>query len=243
MTELTFLGTGNFLAEGRYWNSFVMDGTVLVEPAPTVLPHLRRCAIPVADISVVVISHFHPDHTYGWPFFLLAATEQADGRPLTIVGPPDTEEFLAGMAALSGISNVLRHARARLDLRIVDVTGEWQQAGTVRFRAVRVDHAPHLDCFGYLFERGERLIGYTGDLRPCPGLDELAEQADVLVVECNSKHPEAGSPPVHMHEAAIGALAARHPDTTLVLTHMGGDVDGADLDGVILPGDFDRLVV
>ena len=31
----TFLGTGNFLAPGRYWNSFVLDGRVLVEPAPT----------------------------------------------------------------------------------------------------------------------------------------------------------------------------------------------------------------
>ena len=36
MTELTFLGTGNFLAPpGRYWNSFVLDGSVLVEPSPT----------------------------------------------------------------------------------------------------------------------------------------------------------------------------------------------------------------
>ena len=36
MTELAFLGTGNFLAPpGRYWNSFVMDTSVLVEPCPT----------------------------------------------------------------------------------------------------------------------------------------------------------------------------------------------------------------
>ena len=39
VTELTFLGTGNFLAPpGRYWNSFVMDASVLVEPSPTALP-------------------------------------------------------------------------------------------------------------------------------------------------------------------------------------------------------------
>ncbi len=46
VTELTFLGTGNFLAPpGRYWNSFVMDESVLVEPSPTALPHLRRCGV------------------------------------------------------------------------------------------------------------------------------------------------------------------------------------------------------
>ena len=67
----TFLGTGNFLAPGRYWNSFVLDGRVLVEPAPTALPHLRRCGIPAEDLDAVLISHFHPDHTFGWPFLLL----------------------------------------------------------------------------------------------------------------------------------------------------------------------------
>ena len=40
MTELTFLGTGNFLAPpGRYWNSFVLADNVLDAPAPTALPH------------------------------------------------------------------------------------------------------------------------------------------------------------------------------------------------------------
>ena len=56
MASLTFLGTGNFLAPGRYWNSFVIDGTVLVEPSPTALPHLRRCRVPdVIDGEAVLI--------------------------------------------------------------------------------------------------------------------------------------------------------------------------------------------
>ena len=48
-----FLGTGNFLAPGRYWNSFVIDGSVLVEPSPTALPNLRRCRLSVDTIDVV----------------------------------------------------------------------------------------------------------------------------------------------------------------------------------------------
>jgi len=53
VTELDFLGTGNFLAPpGRYWNSFVMDGSVLVEPCPTALPHLRAAG----GGAVVIIS-------------------------------------------------------------------------------------------------------------------------------------------------------------------------------------------
>ena len=74
MTDLTFLGTGNFVAPpGRYWNSFVIDTSVLVEPSPTALPHLRRCGFALDDIEVVVVSHFHADHCFGWPFLIGAA--------------------------------------------------------------------------------------------------------------------------------------------------------------------------
>ena len=96
MTELTFLGTGNFVAPpGRYWNSFVMDASVLVEPSPTALPHLRRCGFPVEAIEVVVVSHFHADHCFGWPFLLQAAAEGGGGRTLHVVGPPGIEAHLA----------------------------------------------------------------------------------------------------------------------------------------------------
>src|SRR5215211_769702 len=69
-TRLTFLGTGNFSAPARYWNSFLIGDRVLVEPSPAVLPNLRKAGINPRAIDVVFISHFHADHTFGWPFLL-----------------------------------------------------------------------------------------------------------------------------------------------------------------------------
>jgi len=57
--SLTFLGTGNFAAEAGYWNSFLIDGHVLVETSPTVLPNLHRAGIDPAAVQVVFLSHFH----------------------------------------------------------------------------------------------------------------------------------------------------------------------------------------
>jgi ribonuclease Z len=243
MTELTFLGTGNFLAPGRYWNSFVLDHSVLVEPSPTALPHLRRCEIPIEGIETVVISHFHPDHTFGWPFFLLAAAERGGGRPLFVVGPPDTEKFLADMNELGGLYDMQEFAYANLNMQFVEVDGTWQEAGGLLFRAVEVVHVPHLRCFGYLFNREGRIIAYSGDTTPCPGLEELADQADVLVLECNGKHADPSHEATHMDEDAVGSLRDRHPDLTIVLTHMGEGVGKSGIEGVTIPEDFDRLVV
>jgi ribonuclease Z len=244
LTELTFLGTGNFLAPpGRYWNSFVLDTAVLVEPCPTALPNLRRGGFAVEDIEVVVISHFHADHCFGWPFFLEATAEIGGGRTLHVVGPPGLEAHLEEMIEVGKVPSVLQLAKDRLDLRFVEVDGSWQEAGPLRFRAIEVRHVPYLRCFGYLFARADGIVGYSGDTTPCEGLDELAREAGTLVVECNGRHTAPGAPTSHMDEDSVRALQAAHPDLHLVLTHLGEQVDLALLPGVTAPDDFSRLTV
>ena len=248
MSELVFLGTGNFLApQGRYWNSFVMDGHVLVEPSPTALPNLRRCGFAVDAIDVVVLSHFHADHCFGWPFLLEAAAEFGGGRMLSVVGPPGVEEWLAGLNRAGAVDSVTEMARQRLDLRFSEVSeigaGEWQEAGSLRFRAVEVDHVPYLRCFGYLFDRGEgRVVAYSGDVKPCAGLSELARSSEVLVLECNGRHD---GPVAHMHEDNVLELSAENPELRIIVTHLGEQVVVEKLKeaGVTVPADFERLTV
>ena len=234
----TFLGTGNFLAPGRYWNSFVLDGRVLVEPAPTALPHLRRCGIPAGELDAVVISHFHPDHTFGWPFLLLELLSVGHDHPLQIVGPPGVEAFLADMLRLAAVPDIVGAAASLLDLRSVEVAGGWQNAGPLRARAVEVDHVDHLRCFGYLFEHDGGTLAYSGDCRPCAGLDQLAGAADVVVLECNGGHPP---PKAHHHPDDVRDLRRRFPRPTFVLTHLGADLDLSGLTRTVVPEDFDVL--
>ncbi len=245
MTELSFLGTGNFLAPpGRYWNSFVMDGNVLVEPSPTALPHLRRCGVAVDAVEVIVVSHFHADHCFGWPFLLEAMAEIGGGRTVDVVGPPGIADHLARLCDAGAVRSVHQMALERLDLRYTEVDGSWQQAGPLRFRGVEVVHVPYLRCFGFLFERPVgQVVAYSGDTTPCAGLSELADSAGVLVVECNGHHVPPGATPSHMHEGDIRSLRDAHPDVHLVLTHLGEQVDTTSMPGVTIPDDFERLVV
>src|ERR1700722_36225 len=261
MTTLTFLGTGNFLAPpGRYWNSFVLDTNVLVEPSPTALPHLRRCGCAVGDVELGVVSHFHADHCFGWPFLLEALAEVGGGKTVHVVGPPGIQDHLAELNEAGAVGSVTAMAFDRLALCFVEGDETWQEVGPLRFRAVEVVHVPYLRCFGYLFERdgpgagagvdgagGDQVqvVGYSGDVTPCAGLTELAREADVLVVECNGRHTPPGVPTSHMDEESVRALAAAHPDTHLILTHLGEQVDTASLvgPGVTVPDDFERLTV
>jgi ribonuclease BN (tRNA processing enzyme) len=158
------------------------------------------------------------------------------------------EEWLVGLNRAGAVDGVTEMARQRLDLRFVEASegladGEWQEAGPLRFRAVEVDHVPYLRCFGYQFDRGEgRVVAYSGDVKPCAGLSELARSSEVLVVECNGRHD---GPVSHMHEDNVLELLAENPELRIIVTHLGEQVVVERLvkAGVTVPADFERLKV
>ena len=46
-----------------------------------------------------------------------------------------------------------------------------------------------------------------------------------------------------MNEASVRALRAEHPDVPFVLTHLGEGLDLAGIDGLVIPADFERIVL
>lgn len=243
MASVTMLGTGNFLApRGRYWNSFLAedDGLrVLFEPSPSVLPSLRLLETPLSELDAIVVSHFHPDHTFGWPFLLLELLTLGSDRPLSVVGPPGVEGFFSDMMRLGSVLDIQRDARAALELRFVETSGSILHQLEVAFplQAVQVEHVPELECFGYVLGIGEARLGYSGDTRPCEGLESLAGSCDTLVLECNGAHPTAS----HMDTASVLALAERFPDLRIIATHLGRDITRETLPGVEVPDDLARI--
>lgn len=240
---LTFLGTGGFHATAGYWSSFLIGDRILVESSPSVLRNLRVAGKQLDDIDVVFISHFHADHTFGWPFVLLTALRDRRSSDLWVVGPPGIGAFLEHMLKAGALDHVVKSARERLDpfkLHYVEVTERPQEAGGVQFRAVRVDHDPVLDCYGFLIEAGGKTIGYSGDTTLCPGLRQIASQADTLVMECNA-HTDRS--PVHLTFDDVRAIRAEFPDLPLVITHRAHDVDDGGLPNVRVPEDFETILV
>jgi ribonuclease Z len=239
MAALTFLGTGSFLAPDRYWNSFVLDGRILVEPSPSVLANLRKAGFSAGAIETVVISHFHPDHTFGWPFLALELVECPRTGPLHVVGPPGVAGFLAEMMRLGSVESIQEKLHDRVDVQYVEADGTNQHAGDLALQAFEVTHVPRLKCFGYVLEVGGHNIGYSGDTEPCEGLERIAARSEVLVLECAEVHRT----PTHMDVEAVADLHARHPGLRIILSHMGAGVELNCPEGVEAPDDFVTLEV
>jgi ribonuclease BN (tRNA processing enzyme) len=244
LIPLTFLGTGNYFAPAGYWNSFLIGERVLVETAPSVLPNLRRSTADINAIQAIFLSHFHADHTFGWPFLLMELLVRAQRTAdLWVVGPAGVEAYLAEMVRAGAMDTIVSTVRATVNdfpLHFVEVTGGMQSAGPVRFRAVQVEHAPELDCYGFLIDCEGRSVGYSGDTRYCAGLREIAGLSDVLVLECNGALAGPGG---HVGLDDVRALCDEFPALPIILTHLGDAVDASGLPNVRIAADFQRLDV
>jgi len=237
MLELTFLGSGNaFTPSGRYWSSFLANGRYLFDAPPTLLPHLKRLGRSPSDLSVVFISHLHGDHFMGLPFLFLDYLYMSPRKDdLYVAGPPGTESFIEGFIdrCFPNLSQAETDYR-RLYIE-VDPRGQ-QAAADLAFRAVSVKHAQgKLDCFGYKMVLGGKALAYTGDSEYCDAIYQLAEGADVLVLDCT--YTDRG--PEHMGLSEVREIRKQvSPQTTLILTHLEQEPDVSGLDNVIVAQDF-----
>jgi hypothetical protein len=66
-----FLGNGGFIGNGLPYNSFLIDGSFLIECPPDIMVSMCNQGIHLSQVKRIFISHFHGDHYFGMPFFTL----------------------------------------------------------------------------------------------------------------------------------------------------------------------------
>ena len=237
--DLLFLGSGNAFAAGRYWSSFLLNGRYLFDASPVALPHLKRSEVDVAEIEAIFVSHFHADHFFGLPFLLLEYAEATPrSKDLTIIGPPGIEERLrtitdAGYPHL--FTKEKSYEESYRDLR----DGLEGDVGELHYQARSVEHVEGLECFGFRVEIGGRILAYSGDSVLCDPLVELAEGADVFVVECSCWGDACGP---HLSPQDIRELRRRlGPTPTFILTHLDAGQPDLEIENVLLADDLARF--
>ena len=205
---------------GRKW---------LIDSGAGTLRRMLEAGTTIFELSHLLYSHLHPDHTADL-VPLLFATKYPDGisrtEPLTIVAGRGFADFFGRLKHVYGswidIGDSL--------LRIVEM--EVRGRDQVRLAGVTIDtapmdHSPQSVAFRLTGPGGRSLV-YSGDTDYSEQLVDLAQQADLLI--CESAFPEGLKVRGHLTPALAGEIAARAGVHRLMLTHFYPVCDQTDIE-------------
>ena len=211
--RLAFLGSGSAFSPERYNGAVVVDGRLLLDGGAPLLPHMHRLGIDPGGIEALFLTHLHGDHILGLPPFVLHRAFRATGKPLPVVGPPETEEVLEALFRCCWRSAwPAQRDQAGLVYQVAEESGE---VAGVPYETVKLEHGT-MDCRGYRLRLDGRVLAYAGDTTATPPLDRLVDGADLAITEATAPGEVVG----HTSWEEAAALASRHPGTRFLFNHV-----------------------
>jgi ribonuclease BN (tRNA processing enzyme) len=186
--RLTVVGCGDAFGSGGKFNTcFWLEtakATLLVDCGASSLVALKARGLDHADVDGVLLSHLHGDHFGGLPFLLLDAQFlNRRERPLLIAGPPGTRARLDALLEVffpGATANQWRFAWEVMEIEVgrpTDVLGH-----TVT--TTEVAHFSGAPSTALRISDDQKLFAYSGDTEWVEALVNVAEGADLFIVEC-----------------------------------------------------------
>lgn len=166
---------------------------------------------------LMLISHFHLDHTSGLHSLAKFDFKQGidvyvgEGRMTdfkTLVNPPFTVGFKPQQQNIINLPTEIRLHELSEDL-----------SSPLKIRSIKQHHA-YLD-HGFRMELEGKIIAYTGDCGLSTAANQLSQEADLLICECSNK--KTAEPDIwgHLDPTQAASLAKHSKVKQLILTHFG----------------------
>jgi ribonuclease BN (tRNA processing enzyme) len=231
-TKVTILGSGTCVPSLKRSSASVLLSTgesrVLLDIGAGTIHRLLEAGCRVIDISHILITHFHPDHTGELASFLFS-NKYPDAslrmRPLTLLGGPGFKDFFRKLSHVYNEWITLSPDKVCLVEADPEETGE-MDFGDFFLSWAPVAHNPESLAFRIRSRAGKTVV-YSGDTGESESLKSLAKGTDLLV--CESALPDALKVPGHLTPSLAGDIAAAARVGKLVLTHFYPECDTVNM--------------
>ena len=233
--EVTFLGTGSAFSPHAYNASILVDRAILLDAGAPLTVHLPRAGVSLDEPRVVLLSHFHADHTFGLAWLILGRVLLHEpSSPLTIFGPVGATAYLEQLLDFAWGEKMRRLSWERLQLTVHELAGgDAFEVDGSRARAFRMQHVSELNCLGFTLERDGVRLGYSGDAEMSAELEALVAASDHVIAEMTYPDDEGGE--LHLGRKDVEGLMERHPSTRFIITHLSAE---GSVNGAVMARDF-----
>jgi len=218
--KLKVLGTGTCIPSlSRGSSAYLVSSggrKILVDAGPATVRRLLEFGYTVDDVDIIVITHFHVDHTADLATFLFVCNYGAVRRekPLLIIGGQGMQKFYRGLRAVYPWVSPKSY---RLTVR--SMPAGILEEGSLRIETKRTKH--NRESIGVRIGAG-RSVTFTGDTDYSRSLVSLARDTDVLVAECSFPEKKVKG---HLNTETLDRVVREAGPGKVLLTHLYPDWD------------------
>jgi len=221
--KICFLGTGASYSGGKRLNTSILiktdKGNLLIDCSGYPEYALAKHGVAVNEITDLVISHVHVDHTYALPSLLHSKRIQSlpqGGGKLHIHAPAEAIRPIQALVDVWG----LREKKNGVALEFHGLGGE---RGKMVPNGLELDIEYFKVCHGEMPTVGISIMGsnshliYTADTEICPKVGDRIQRNTNIIHDCG-----AGLTPQSMHTSALelAEMLCRRPCRRVYLVHL-----------------------
>jgi len=222
-----FLGNGGFIGNGLPYNSFLIDGSFLIECPPDIMPSMRAQDISLSRIKRIFLSHFHGDHYFGMPFLTLNLfafyPEQTDEIDrIDIIGPKGTRDHVIKLQQIAVSPDNPSVSRLDLAFNFVEINESSRLKINDKDVMIfhRMSHSKETYGFSIIRNNAYELTYLADTVWDESFLKIIAERPKYVVCDLNGDPADKAQ--AHMAEKDIveKAIAVTGDSTIYVGTHL-----------------------
>ena len=219
--RLTVLGSGSAFSTCGCNAGYLVDGRVLVDCGAPVPALVRRAATSVHALTLILLTHFHADHSFALPTVLGARAFADTTAPGTLVigGPVGTREYVSRLL-LDGYGS---HILNEVDVNVAPEFVVLQEGSDVEIAGYQVQshavvHSTGPSLAYRITDSAGASVGFSGDSELCAGLRRSIAGCDLFVCECTGW--DGPTPGGHLWRDEVAGLMAENPATRFLLSHL-----------------------
>jgi ribonuclease BN (tRNA processing enzyme) len=213
--KIIILGTGTSIPSlNRGSSSYLLvteKQKILIDIGPSVVRRLLEYGYTVNDIDVIILTHFHVDHTADLSTFLFACNYGSEQRTKTlrVFGGPGIHKFY------SKLLNVYPWIYPKsYKIMLKSIYKGQEEVNDVLIKAARVNH--NKESIGISIEKIKRVV-FSGDTDYSRNLMKLAYKADLLITECSFPARKVKG---HINLSVLEKMVKQAQPERVILSHL-----------------------
>lgn len=212
---------------------YLIDDSIMVDFPNGACKYLYRLNIIPNTINHILLTHFHGDHYFDMPFYMLNKSK-SENKQTRIYCSKEGKTKIDKIGNLA-FPNSFKEAYSELDLKYI--FNDEFYINDYKINKLLVDHGRMKPAYGYIFLKNNICVGFTGDTSLCKNVEIMADKCsylfcDCMLVEGNSKHQGIDN---------LDCLSKKYPNCKFVVSHLESDtrekLNKRKIKNIIVPDD------